>query len=53
MIDKTTANKDKLLFKKNVVGITSGTKITSGVDTGQRCIIVEVVSKQVESSLST
>jgi hypothetical protein len=53
MINKSIANTDKIHFKKNVIGVTVGTKIVNGVDTGTDCIVVEVKSKENTSVLSS
>ena len=53
MIDKSTAIEDGIHHKKNVIGITHGTKITNGVDTGEDCIVVEVKEKVDLSDLTS
>jgi hypothetical protein len=44
-VNKNIAITDNLLQKKNVIGITHGTKIINGIDTGIECVVVEVKEK--------
>jgi len=44
-VNKNIAITDNLLQKKNVIGITHGTKIINGIDTGVECVVIEVKDK--------
>lgn len=48
---KQIAIQDNILCKRNVVRIREGTKITNGIDTGEPCVVIEVVSKEVKDTL--
>tara|TARA_R110000851_G_scaffold52364_9_gene124655 strand:+ start:56 stop:1870 length:1815 start_codon:yes stop_codon:yes gene_type:complete len=50
-VNKNIAITDNLLQKKNVIGITHGTKIINGIDTGIECVVIEVKEKLPSSDI--